>query len=286
MFVFLLILFIIIANSVNNEPNKRNQQNRRKTNYYAPNMTPRQRQDMFRRQQEQFLRQIAQQTRNNTYANPYNPYTRNSSNQGNPYTGMNSRLTNYGTPTMPNTAGYQQMTINSYGLPNAAAKRKKIVKKFNNKYGLNLTDRDIDQIVSSSYMSTAWSREICYMNQKYETIYSWFATSNPWLKAYLFAFPMQQVSSDFAMQEQIAYNAFDQVFSDVLSKPDITVSEAIWEINNRYYTQFDESTFMIAYRFMEQKGKKYRLNLDNVIKGSSDIDDLLSKYEQTQMPSH
>ena len=285
MVLFIIILLIIIYNANNTTANQR-KRSTRNSNYYAPNMTQRQRQEMFRRQQEQMLQRLTGS--GNPYQNPYNPYLRNnntSARNTNPYT-TSGRMTNYGSPTMPNTVGYQQTTVNSFGLPSQERKRKKIVKKFSDRYGLNLSDGDIAQIVKASYMSTAWSREICYMNQKYETVYSWFATSNPWLKAYMFAFPLQQISSDFAMQEQIVYTAFDQIFSDILSKPNITVAEAIWEINSKYYTQFDESTFMMAYRFMEQKGKRYKLNLGDVISGTSDIDELLSKYEHTQMPSH
>ena len=283
-FIFFLILIGIISSS-NEASKKKRRMSQRRTNYYALN--EQQRQVVLRRQQEHMLRQMGGQVKN-PYQNPYNPYLRTTtSQQRNPYTNA-GRITNYGSPTMPPNTGYQQTNVNSFGLPSSERKRKKIVKKFSDRYGLNLSDQDIAQMVGASYMSTAWSREICYMNQKYETIYSWFATSNPWLKAYMYAFPLQQISSDFALQEQIVYNTFDQVFSDVLSKPDITVPEAIWQINSKYYTQFDESSFMIAYRFMEQKGKRYRLNLNDVVKGVSDIDDLLSKYEQypTQMPSH
>ena len=232
------------------------------------------------KRQQQLLKNLTQ-IQQNPYANPYRR-TPGQSVQQNPY-GSYGRMTNYGSPVMPPT--YQQNTVNSFGLPSAERKRRKIVKKFSDRFGLNLSTNDIEQIVKASYMSTNWSREICYMNQKYETIYEWFATSNPWLKAYLFAFPLQQISSDFNMQEQIVYSAYDQIFSDVLTKPGITVPEAIWTINQKYFTQFDEPTFMMAYRFMEQKGKKYNLNLGSAfVKGTSDIDDLLSKYEQTGTP--
>ncbi len=177
---------------------------------------------------------------------------------------------------------YSNQKPNSYGLPSAAKKRTKIVKKFSERYDLYLTDDEIKHIVDASYLSSGWAREICYMNQKYDTVYSWYATMNPWLKVYLSAFHAQNISSDFAMQERIVYDAFNTVFSDVCSDPNMTIDYAIRRINEKYIANFDETTFMIAYRYMESKGKKYSFSYDQVLNAHEDIDDLLKKYENLQ----
>ena len=174
---------------------------------------------------------------------------------------------------------YNNQKPNSYGLPSAEKKRTKIVKKFSDKYNLFLTDREIKRIVDASYLSSGWAREICYMNQKYDTVYAWYASMNPWLKVYLYAFQQQNISSDFAMQERIVYDAFNTVFSDVCSDGDLTIDQAIRRINEKYLTNFDETTFMIAYRYMESKGKKYSFAFGQVLNTQEDIDELLSKYE-------
>ncbi|MBP5462655.1 MAG: hypothetical protein J6Y20_11090 [Lachnospiraceae bacterium] len=174
---------------------------------------------------------------------------------------------------------YNNQKPNSYGLPSAEKKRTKIVKKFSDKYNLYLTDREIKRIVDASYLSSGWAREICYMNQKYDTVYAWYASMNPWLKVYLYAFQQQNISSDFAMQERIVYDAFNTVFSDVCSDGDLTIDQAIRRINEKYLTNFDETTFMIAYRYMESKGKKYSFAFGQVLNTQEDIDELLSKYE-------
>lgn len=174
---------------------------------------------------------------------------------------------------------YNNQKPNSYGLPSAEKKRTKIVKKFSEKYNLFLTDREIKRIVDASYLSSGWAREICYMNQKYDTVYAWYASMNPWLKVYLYAFQQQNISSDFAMQERIVYDAFNTVFSDVCSDGDLTIDQAIRRINEKYLTNFDETTFMIAYRYMESKGKKYSFAFGQVLNTQEDIDELLSKYE-------
>ena len=174
---------------------------------------------------------------------------------------------------------YNNQKPNSYGLPSAAKKRTKIVKKFSDKYDLYLTDREIKRIVDASYLSSGWAREICYMDQKYDTIYAWYAAMNPWLKVYLYAFQQQEISSDFAMQERIVYDAFNTVFSDICNDHDITIDQAIRRINEKYLTNFDETSFMIAYRYMESKGKRYSFAFNQVLNTHEDIDELLSKYE-------
>ena len=177
---------------------------------------------------------------------------------------------------------YNNQKPNSYGLPSAEKKRTKIVKKFSEKYDLYLTDREIKRIVDASYLSSGWAREICYMNQKYDTVYAWYASMNPWLKVYLYAFQQQEISSDFAMQERIVYDAFNTVFSDVCNESTLTIDQAIRKINEKYLTNFDETTFMIAYRYMESKGKKYSFAFNQVLNTREDIDELLQKYENVQ----
>jgi len=176
---------------------------------------------------------------------------------------------------------YNNQKPNSYGLPSSAKKRTKIVKKFSERYDLFLSDREIKRIVDASYLSSGWAREICYMNQKYDTVYEWYASMNPWLKVYLYAFQQQEISSDFALQERIVYDAFNTVFSDACSDASKTIDQAIRHINEKYLTNFDETTFMLAYRYMESKGKKYTFAFNQVLNTQEDIDELLSKYDQS-----
>ncbi len=204
------------------------------------------------------------------------PQARTVQRQGNAY------YTGYASTNTKSSASYSPQ---SFGLPSSTRKRRRIVEKFNERYELSLSRVDIDRIVDASYLSTDWAREICYMNQKYETIYSWYATVNPWLKVYLYVFQVQNISSDFAMQERIAFDAFDQVFSDACADPNVPLDVVIQRINEKYFTNFDETTFMIAYRYMESKGKRYTISFNPVINGQADIDDLLKKYEQLNQPT-
>ena len=62
----------------------------------------------------------------------------------------------------------------------------------------------------------------------------------------------------------------------------LTIDQAIRKINEKYLTNFDETTFMIAYRYMESKGKKYSFAFNQVLNTREDIDELLQKYENVQ----
>lgn len=164
------------------------------------------------------------------------------------------------------------------GIPSASKKRRRIVADFNETHGLNLTEDEIGRIVEGSYLSADWAEEIRDMTEDYETISAWYANGTPWLKAYLSAFQMQSISSDFQVQEQIVFDSFDRVFSDICRSPEQTVEEAVERINRKYLTRFNETTFTIAYRFLEAKGKKYPLSFAPLYSVNEEIDDLLEKY--------
>lgn len=249
------IIGSIIAAAVKNDSKNKNKRTRNTTTY----------------------RQVNNQY---TYTSPQNN-AQNGVFQGNSYyTGYNNQSSPYANTSYQNAYSRPH----SFGLPTSAKKRRRIVNRFNERYDLSLTDTEIDRIVDASFLSTDWAREVCYMNQKYDNIYSWFGTMNSWLKVYLHAFQVQTISSDFAMQERIAFDAFDQVFSDICSDPNLPLDVAIRKINDKYFTNFDETTFMIAYRFMESKGKRYTLSFNSVINNQADIDDLLKKYGHQQEP--
>ena len=173
----------------------------------------------------------------------------------------------------------EQVSPTAFGLPSSPRKRRKIVEKFNRKYALNLSGQDIENLVAGSFMSTDWAREICYMNMDYPSVHSWYGTMNPWLKAYLSAFNVLNISSDFSTQEAIVLQSFTQIFSDILGTDRVlTVQEAIRDINYKYLTNFDEATFTIALHFLEEHRQHYKVDYVSVNNSREDIDELLSKY--------
>lgn len=169
-------------------------------------------------------------------------------------------------------------------LPKAASARRRIIEKFNKKYELLLTDSQIQRIVDASYYSPQWDREIQDMNQEYNSIYEWFQGDTAWLRAYLKAFRVQSISSDFKQQHDICVDEYNQVFSGVDMTRAFNQDAAITEINNTYFTQFNDISFMIAYRFLEANGKRYNLSQHEVVRNESETDRLARKYEDLPDP--
>lgn len=165
------------------------------------------------------------------------------------------------------------------GLTMAYPKRRKIVERFNKKYHLNLTPEEIDRIVDASYMSFSWEREVYDMSQEYDIVYQWYNRDTAWLRVYLKVFPIQSVSSDFERQREICLGVFTQVFTEVNGASFATIEEYVEAINRKYMTSFDEMTFMIAYRFLQANKVYIDLPASRAIKGESDLEKLMHKYD-------
>lgn len=184
------------------------------------------------------------------------------------------------------TTGGQQFYSAESKFTKAVPKRTKIVSKFNKEYDLRLTNDQIKIIVDASYISPMWENEIRAMDKQYNTVYEWFAmdkasfgTDTAWLRAYLYSFNVQEVSSDFDAQKEIVLNACNQIFAGMDFKKYSTRKDMLWELNNEYFTRFDEITFMIAYRFLEREGYQYDIGTNHVVKNEDETDRLKAKYE-------
>lgn len=164
-------------------------------------------------------------------------------------------------------------------LPAAAKKRRKIVENFNEKYELYLTPEQMKGIVDASYFSEIWKKEIEAMTHKYETLAQWYQGYTKWLRVYLRVFHVQEVTSDIRQQESICVYAFDEVFQYADSLSNMPLSEKIRAVNDKFYASFDDVSFMIAYRFLESKGKKHDLGKSGIVREDADIDELLHKYD-------
>ena len=165
-------------------------------------------------------------------------------------------------------------------LPNAVPKRYKIVEKFNKKYDLTLTDSQIQTIVESSYVSPDWELFIHSMTKEYSTIHQWYkAPLGDWLRVYVKVFNVQTISSDMEQQKRICIDSFDEIFrSSDLSQYN-TPAWDIRKINNKFMTNFDDISFMMAYRFLESNGRKYNLGKVEVLKADEELAGLKNKYD-------
>ena len=165
-------------------------------------------------------------------------------------------------------------------LPNAVPKRIKIVEKFNTKYQLNLTPQQIQTMVDSSYISTDWEYLIHSMTKEYNTIHQWYRVPiGGWLRVYLKVFNVQVVSSDMAQQKKICLDSFDEIFRSIDLSLYNTPAWDINAVNNKFMTNFDDNTFMIAYRFLEANGRKYSLGKVKILKADEELSDLKEKYD-------
>lgn len=174
----------------------------------------------------------------------------------------------------------EQFNVSGKQLVKAVPKRRKIVEKFNKKFDLTLTDDQIKTIVDASYISVLWEAEILSMDKNYNSIYEWFKSDTAWLRAYLHAFKVQEVSSDFEQQRQIVFEAFDQIFREMNFNVYATRKDMLWDLNNTYFTGFDEVTFMIAYRFLQSEGRNYDIGCGQIIRNEDETDILARKYSQ------
>ncbi len=174
---------------------------------------------------------------------------------------------------------YQEQKPTGKKLTPSVPKRKKIVQSFSRKYKLNLTEEQVDRIVDASYMSFGWEREIIDMEKEYSTISQWYSSETSWLRAYFHAFHVQTVSSDFEMQRQIVLDSFDNIFLGAQPENFDTVDACVMSINNRYMTAFDDTTFMIAYRFLQANGRNVKLPHVHVADANADMEDMMRKYD-------
>ncbi len=188
----------------------------------------------------------------------------------------------YGTmPGTQNAAGRknQPKPLKSSILPKAAGRRTKIVNKFNEQYSLYLTEEQIRNIVAASYMSNAWKQEVEAMYVKYDSVYQWLVGDTAYLRAYLRAFAVQDVTSDFIQQQRIVTESFEEIFkySDTISG--LTLERRIEMINSKFLTNFDDITYMIAYRYLESLGYHHDLEITQLNRIDGTFDDLVAKYE-------
>lgn len=180
------------------------------------------------------------------------------------------------------SSGNTSRKVSSFILPRAVGKRRRILEAFNKKYTLSLTDEEMKRIVDASYMSEGWKRELEAMTVKYETVYEWFNASTGWLRVYVYVFQMQNISSDFARQEGICVETFDEVMRYAESLRYMTLEERIERVNDRFFTNFDETSFMLAYRFMQGKGKTYDLNKIDIVQNETEAERMAKKYQTAQ----
>ncbi|MCD8131671.1 MAG: hypothetical protein LUE16_10435 [Lachnospiraceae bacterium] len=171
--------------------------------------------------------------------------------------------------------------VESALLARPIAKRKKVIQEFNGKYDLTLTDAEVQRIAEASYVSEGWKREVEAMTQKYDTVGQWFQGPTGWLRVYIYVFRIQNISSDFVMQEQICTEALDEAVAYGCEPDGLSIDERVSLINKRYFTCFDEMSFMIAWRFLQQRGREHKMTQPELVRNvDDDLEELEKKYRE------
>ena len=181
--------------------------------------------------------------------------------------------------TRRNDKEYKEIKEN-FNLTQSVSKRQKILGKFNEKYDLNLNQEQIDRIVDASYMSYSWEKELYDMTKEYERPAEWYKSDTSWLRAYLRAFPAMNISSDFEMQRSIVEGAFREILTELPPGEFMTIDSAIEETNRRFFTLFDEASYMIMFRYMQTKGMDLQIPNSLHKKQESEADRLAREYDE------
>lgn len=169
--------------------------------------------------------------------------------------------------------------VSSRILPRAVKKREKIVATFNEQYHLCLTEDEQKRMVEASYLSEGWKRELEAMSERYDAAQQWLMGPTCWLRVYMYVFCVQTISSDFQRQETICMETFDEVMRYAESLTELTLEEKITRVNDRFFSSFTETSFMMAYRYMQSKGKTYQLEQVEVMKNETEAEQIMSKYQ-------
>ena len=167
------------------------------------------------------------------------------------------------------------------GIPDDKEKRILIIKRFCDKYGLNLSDRDIGIISDASYCSSIWAEEVMAMNKSYLDLGEWFCgnAKTIWLRVYLFVFPVKDITQDLDQLYSIAVERdFKNLANVINEKRYLSLDECIKSINNKYYLNFDKISFALFTYIMRQKGMKIVLADVGQVGFEDEMSALIRKY--------
>lgn len=157
--------------------------------------------------------------------------------------------------------------------------RMNIVNAFNRRYQLNLTHKQVRQIVSASYLSYFWRREVFDMSKEYPEIRDWQTGETDWLRVYLYVYPNVNISQDFKAQYQYVVDSYKRIFEKMDASKYLTMEDFLKEVNRRYFTFFNESMFIQVVHFMEKNGFFFRYPSGIHVENESEAEKLMKKYD-------
>lgn len=166
-----------------------------------------------------------------------------------------------------------------FDLSESEQTRSTIIKLFNSKYRMNLSDKQIRQIVTASYTSYYWAREVFDMSKEYVNVRSWIRGETDWLRIYLYAFPSLNIISDFKAQYGYVLDVYKKIFDKIDTSNFLTMEDYLNEVNRKYFASLDENMFVQVVRFMRKNGYDFNYPTGIYMENESEEEKIMKKYE-------
>lgn len=167
-----------------------------------------------------------------------------------------------------------------FDLTESKTLRTRIVQTFSSEYGLGLTSRQVREIVSASYISYYWAREIYDMTKDYSNVERWYSGETDWLRIYLYAFPSLNITPDFKMQYNYVIEDYRRIFIKMDAAKYLTMKDYLKEVNNRFLTNFDENMFVQIVHFMDKNGYSFKFPTGIHIENEPEVEKIMKKYDE------
>lgn len=154
------------------------------------------------------------------------------------------------------------------------------IKAFTDETGFGLADEAVYSISDWSLTFQDWDTEYQAMSH-YTSEGEYLRGSTVWLRIYIAAWSNKHFSADMHDQERIVWNAFQVLYDAIRDRHYDCNEEAIRDINEKYYLNFDPLNFS-AWKALIEKKKKGKLKIeDRDLPGEdNDLKIRMRKYDE------
>ena len=169
-----------------------------------------------------------------------------------------------------------------HDLPDSSYKREDIIIAFSNRYSVGISDEDRQAIVDATYYSNDWERELEAMTNDYANLGMWYTKDDKkmcWLRVYLAAFPVKEISSDIDEQYSITVEKhFINLYKAICKRDFLTNEEIIKYINETFLLNFDKNSFAVWKAYMKDNDFIIKLKNEGQVGFDTDINKLMRNY--------
>lgn len=173
-----------------------------------------------------------------------------------------------------------------HDLPDSEEKREEIIERFAKTYNIRMDYNDITTIVEASYYSGEWEHELYAMTNNYANLGMWYKADDgkmSWLRVYLSAFPVKEITSDMDEQYNIVVDKhLKNLVMEINKKDFLTNEEIIKYINDTFYLTFDKNSFAIFKAFMKNNDSYIALKNEGQIGFDTEYTKLIREYSSSE----